>query len=398
MDKLALSIQVVAALLTVCGMIYGLIALWAARSFEQAAKYPQLAGFGDDVWPGVSILKPMKGVDARLYTGLVSHCLLRYPGEIELLFGVSSLDDPAVAEIARLRVEYPKIDIRLVECPQQLGPNGKVSNLAQMLPRARFEYIVINDSDIRVSPRYLTRVIAPFAAEVKGKPVGLVTVPYIGRAIGGLWSRLESLGISTEFMAGVLTARTLERGIHFGLGSTLATTKTALAYIGGLAGDIDPLTHRLADDYELGARLHASGYHVAPRSRSRRNHSSCLLSARLLRPPTALVTRRPRLTQGRIPRPRSHLHGAVRPCLPSSPAAANSGASRSLSLALLLRVAVALTVGVGLLNDVQVLRFLLLLPLRDCLALFFWAWSYASDIVVWRGERFRLKRGKLEQI
>jgi ceramide glucosyltransferase len=69
-----------------------------------------------------------------------------------------------------------------------------------------------------------------------------------------------------------------------------------------------------------------------------------------------------------------------------------------LSLALLVRVAVALTVGVGILRDGQVLRDLILLPLRDCFGLFFWAWSYASDVVVWRGERFRLKRGQLERV
>jgi ceramide glucosyltransferase len=69
-----------------------------------------------------------------------------------------------------------------------------------------------------------------------------------------------------------------------------------------------------------------------------------------------------------------------------------------LSLALLVRYAVALTVGVSVLNDVQVLRFAWLLPLRDCFALFFWVWSYASDVVVWRGQRFRLKDGKLESV
>jgi ceramide glucosyltransferase len=69
-----------------------------------------------------------------------------------------------------------------------------------------------------------------------------------------------------------------------------------------------------------------------------------------------------------------------------------------LSMALLVRVGVALTVGVGVLRDGQVLRDIWLLPLRDCFGLFFWAWSYASDIVVWRGEKFRLKRGVLSRV
>ena len=68
------------------------------------------------------------------------------------------------------------------------------------------------------------------------------------------------------------------------------------------------------------------------------------------------------------------------------------------SLALFARVAVALSIGVGLLRDEQVFRDLVFLPIRDCLGLFFWAWSYASDVVVWRGERFRLRRSVLEKM
>jgi ceramide glucosyltransferase len=236
-----------------------------------------------------------------MYAGLVSHCLLTYPGEVELLFGVSSLEDPAVAEIARLRVEFSQREIRVVECPQVLGANGKVSNLAQMLGEARYEHVVVNDSDIRVAPRYLERVMEPFASSSNAQPVGLVTLLYVGRAVGGLWSKLEALGISTEFMVGVLTARMLEGGVRFGLGSTLATTKTALAKIGGFEALVD----ELADDYELGSRLAKAGYRV---------------------------------------------------------------------------------------------RWLLLVPVRDCFGLFFWAWSYASDEVVWRGQRFRLKNGRLQSV
>ncbi len=380
----------VPALLAVCGMAYGLIALWAARSFERDVKRAPRLQQEPPEWPGVTILKPMKGVDARMYAGLVSHCRLEYPGDVELLFGVQSLDDPAVAEVARLRVEYPKVDIRLVECPQSLGTNGKVSNLAQMVPRARHEYVVVNDSDIRVAPQYLRRVMTPFAFSTDEQPVGLVTLPYVGRALGGVWSRLESLGIATEFMAGVLTARRLERGVRFGLGSTLATTKTALAMIGGF----ESLAEELADDYELGARLSAVGYRV-------------VLIAEVVETSVPAYTLRGfcehqlRWSRGvRDSRKAGYAGLGVTYMVPWALLAmvASAGELWSvclLSLALLVRYAVALTVGVGVLNDVQVLRFALLLPLRDCFALYFWAWSYASDEVVWRGLRFRLKDGRL---
>jgi ceramide glucosyltransferase len=413
MDWIVVVVQSVLAVLTFCGVAYGLIALWSARDFERSAR-GGLMGAGEAV--GVSILKPVKGVDARMYAGLVSHCLQNYAGEFELVFGVSSLQDEAVREVARLRVEYPGVSIRLVECKERLGASGKMSNLVQMLPEARFEHVIVNDSDIRVSPKYLERVMAGFGgAREKQMPggndrkknnsnstdtgksdgngeVGLVTVPYFGWAEGGVWSKLEALGIATDFMPGVLVARKLEGGIRFGLGSTLATTKTALAAIGGFEAMVD----QLADDYELGARLSAAGYRVA----LVREVVETTVPAYSLRGFCEHQLRWARST--RDSRRWGYVGLAVTYVLPWSLMAmvASGFALWSFSLfsmALLVRVSVALMVGVGILRDGQVLRDIVWLPVRDCFGLFFWAWSYAGDEIVWRGERFRLKRGVLEK-
>ena len=390
MDWIAIVVQGVLALLTLSGVAYGLIALWSARDFErETLAADEGGGFAPDAALGVSILKPVKGIDSQMYAGLVSHCLQEYAGEFELLFGVSSLEDAAVREIARLRVEYPGVSIRLVECRQRLGANGKMSNLVQMLPEARFEHVIVNDSDIRVSPQYLQRVMAGFTDET----VGLVTVPYVGRAEGTLWSRLEALGIATDFMPGVLVARKLEGGIRFGLGSTLATTRTALATMGGFEGLVD----QLADDYELGARLSAAGYTVA----LAREVVETTVPAYTLRGFCEHQLRWARST--RDSRRWGYVGLGITYVLPWSMAAmvASGFALWSFalfSMALLVRVSVALTVGVGILRDGQVLRDMVWLPLRDCFGLFFWAWSYAGDTIVWRGERFRLKRGVLEKV
>jgi ceramide glucosyltransferase len=401
MGALALGVQVVAVLLTLSGMAYGLIALWGARDFQRSVQDGSGGGFA----PGVSILKPVKGVDARMYAGLVSHCVQEYAGAYELVFGVSSLEDVAVREVARLRVEWPGVEIRLVECKDRLGTNGKVSNLAQMVGEARFEHLVVNDSDIRVSPRYLERVMAgfevgqtqtqiPFGGDKqKDKGVGLVTVPYVGRAVGGVWSKMEALGIATDFMVGVLTARKLEGGIRFGLGSTLATTKTALAAIGGF----EALANELADDYELGVRLARAGYRVELVGEV----VETSVPAYSLR---GFCEHQLRWARGaRDSRRWGYVGLGVTYMVPWALAAvvASGGALWSwslLSLTVLVRVSVALTVGVGILRDGQVLRDLWLLPVRDCFGLFFWAWSYASDEVVWRGERFRLEGGKIQEI
>jgi ceramide glucosyltransferase len=385
MEWIVVVVESVLALLTLCGVAYGLIALWSARDFERSAR-GGIVGAGEAV--GVSILKPVKGVDARMYAGLVSHCVQDYAGEFELVFGVSSLEDAAVREVARLRVEYPGVSIRLVECKERLGASGKMSNLVQMLPEARFAHVIVNDSDIRVSPKYLERVMAGFGDEL----VGLVTVPYVGWAEGGVWSKLEALGISTDFMPGVLVARTLEGGIRFGLGSTLATTKTALAAIGGFESMVD----QLADDYELGARLSAAGYRVA----LVREVVETTVPAYTLRGFCEHQLRWARST--RDSRRWGYVGLGVTYALPWSLMAmvASGFALWSFSLfsmALLVRVSVALTVGVGILRDGQVLRDIVWLPVRDCFGLFFWAWSYAGDEIVWRGERFRLRRGVLEK-
>jgi len=386
MERIALGVQVVTVLLTLSGMAYGLLALWGARDFERSARGVRDGG---GFAPGVSVLKPVRGVDARMYAGLVSHCVQEYAGEYELVFGVGSVEDAAVAEVARLRVEWPGVTIRLVECPERLGANGKVSNLAQMMRAARFEHVVVNDSDILVSARYLSGVMAPFA----DAGVGLVTALYVGRAEGGVWSRLEALGIATDFAVGVLTARKLEGGIRFGLGSTLATTKTALAAIGGFEALVD----QLADDYELGARLAKAGYRVE----LAHEVVETTVPAYSLRGFCEHQLRWARST--RDSRRWGYVGMSVTYVLPWAMAAvvASGGALWSfslLSMALLVRVSVALTVGVGILRDGQVLRDFWLLPLRDCFGLFFWAWSYASDVVVWRGERFRLRRGVLETV
>ncbi len=398
---IATAVEIATTLVTVGGLVYMLLALAGARQFGRdcrriaaaEAKSPEFA-------PDVSILKPVKGVDARMYEGLASHCRQQYAGRFEILFGVSSADDPAVGEIERLRREFPQCAIRLIVCPERLGTSGKVSTLVQMLGEAKYEFVLINDSDIRVSPKYLTRVMERFgaAAGIEDAKVGMVTALYLGRAaIEGaaltLWSRLEALGIATDFMAGVLAARRLEGGIHFGLGSTLAVSRAALTRAGGLG----PLVDLLADDYELGARIAQAGYKVelcgevvetaVPAYGLRGFCEHQLRWARTLR----------------NARRWGYLGLGITYCIPW--AVLNCMASgfalwsfSLLSLVVLARVAVALAVGVGLLGDAQVLRDIWLLPLRDFFGLGFWAWSYASDTVVWRGERFHLHNGRISRV
>jgi ceramide glucosyltransferase len=277
-----------------------------------------------------------------------------------------------------------------VICPERLGTNGKVSNLIQMLVEARHEFLLINDSDIRVSPRYVERVMRQFTAQGK-RPVGMVTALYRGRASGWtIGSALESLGIATDFQAGVLMARLVEGGIHFGLGSTLAVRREALAAAGGLEALVD----QLADDYEMGARISKAGYAIRLASEVVETSVPAygiggFLSHQLRWARTVRDSRR-----------WGYLGLIFTHTLPL--AAANVVASGAsfwsiwlLGLAFFLRLGTAVQVGAGVLGDRQVLRDLWLLPVRDAVGFAVWVWSFAGNTIVWRGERFLLRGGRL---
>ena len=388
---LAQSVEILTTVLTLAGMGYFLAALIAAQAFLRARRAP-LPTFS----PGVTILKSLKGLDPSMIQAFRSHCRQTYAGEYELLFGVSSLDDPAAAAVRQLQMEFPTRRIQLVECPLSLGANGKVSTLVQLAAHARYNYLLINDSDIFVSPRYLERVMAHLAPQPDGsetkKPTGLVTALYRGRAHSTLPSHLESLGIATDFQAGVLLSKMIEGGLHYGLGSTLAVSREALEKIGGL----ETLVNHLADDYELGARVDKAGFRVAlsaevvetaiPAYKWRGFVDHQLRWSRTVR------DARPWGYAGLI-----FTHGFAWAVLNIVASGMSPVSVWLLGLSFFLRLAVAMTVGAQVLADHQVLPTLWLVPLRDMVALFLWAFGFAGNTIVWRGQRFRLKQGKLEK-
>jgi ceramide glucosyltransferase len=382
---IAQSVEIVTTVLTLAGMGYFLAALLAAHLFLFARRAP-LAAFA----PDVSILKSLKGMDPAMLDAFRSHCRQSYAGRYEMLFGVSSLEDPAVSAVLQLQQEFPTHELRLVECPLSLGCNGKVSTLVQLAHHARYDYLLINDSDISVSPRYLERVLAPFLPSGTQQATGLVTALYRGRAYATLPSRLESLGIATDFQAGVLLSRMLEGGLHYGLGSTLAVSREALQKIGGLATLLD----HLGDDYELGARIDRAGYRIIlsgevvetaiPAYRWRGFIDHQLRWARTVR------DARPWGYAGMI-----FTHGLAWAMLNVLASGLSPVSLWLLALSLLLRFGLAMTVGAQVLGDHQVLPSLGLLPLRDLVALLIWAFGLTGNTIVWRGERFELKKGKL---
>jgi ceramide glucosyltransferase len=335
--------------------------------------------------PPVSILKPLKGADREMYESFRSHCLQDYPG-YEIIFGVSEEDDSAVECVRRLQREFPNRTIALIVCPKKLGANTKISNLEQMLATAHYEYLLVNDSDIRVPPDYLRGVMALLADE----RVGMVTCLYRGAAASTLGSRLESLGISADFIPGVLVARQLESGLHFALGSTMAFRRTDLARIGGFQSIVD----FLADDYELGRRIASLGLEVKLSDIVVETH----LPAYDLR---GFLAHQLRWARGvRDARTGGYVglvttFGLMWGILVVALAQGAPWSWAILGVTALLRLAVAMTVGGFLLRDRAFWRNLWLLPLRDLIAFGVWVASFLGHGVTWRGDRFELKDGRL---
>lgn len=372
------------ALLAVCGLGYLALSLWSELRYLRRRRAAMASLLGSFT-PPVSILKPLRGSDRQMYESFRSHCLQDY-AQYEIIFGVNDADDPAVADVQRLRREFPSHDLRLVICPEPVGGNRKVSNLTHMFKEAKYDYFVINDSDIRVERDYLQRVFSPMS----DPKVGMVTALYRAEAGRGLASRMEAVTIATDFAGGVLCAVEIEGGLHFGLGSTLAFPREAEQAIGGLEALVD----YLADDHELGRMIADAGYKVElsesvvetflPDYGWRAMFQHQLRWARTIRDLRKWGYIGVLMTFG----------------LPWAMLAALFACGAPWSLVLLAVVAAARFASAAILcgpilHDRQTMRDLWLIPARDVVGLAIWFASFGGDTIVWRGERFHLKDGKL---
>ncbi len=369
---------------TLCGIAYSLLTLWCAATYRTRSRKEPNNAFA----PPVSILKPLCGLDPHAYESLRSHCLQDYR-QFEIIFGTSDPNDPIVRTVRRLMTEFPAVPMKLVACPQRLGTNLKISNVIQMLPEARHDFLLINDSDIGVPKDYLRRVMAP----LEDPSAGMATCLYRGIGAGSPGSQLESLGIISDFIPGVLCARHLEGGLYFAMGSTLAFPRRTLDAIGGL----NPLADYLADDYEMGYRTSKAGLRI--------ELADCIVDHYLpaysfkafiqhqLRWARAIRSSRPGGYAGLI------LTFVIPWSLLTVLAAGGAGWAWVLfTSALILRFAGAFVTALAVLGDRRISRDLWLLPIRDFSALLVWISCYAGRHVVWRGKKFDLVNGKLRSV
>ena len=322
----------------------------------------------------VSILKPVRGLDEHFRDAIRSHANQRY-GEFEILFGVEDPHDSAVPEIRRLIAEYPAAPIRLI-IGAEPAANGKVGVLMRLAAHARHPVWIVNDSDISVEPDYVERVTAPLA----DAGIGLVTCLYRARA--STWQgRWEALGIATDFAPSTLVAPFV--GIsEFGLGSTLAFRRADLDRAGGFAA----ISDYIADDYQVGCRLHSLGL---------RNVISAVVVETHLGGATWNDIWKHQLRWARTIRVSRGVGYAGLPVTHASLwalVAAMAGHYEIAAALLAVRLAMALTAGWGVLRSADVLRYWFFIPLRDLWGTAVWASGLFGRTVQWRDKTLRLDR------
>lgn len=362
--------------------IYYLIALYSSWRYF---RFPQSQPVG--YTPPISNLKPIRGVDPDAYENFASLCRQDYP-EYELLFCVSSADDPVVAVLEKLMQDFPERRIRIIYRSGDTASNDKVAKLARLVKEAQHEVLVINDSDVRVAPDYLRTVVAPL-----GRPgVGAVTCFYSSRSDHNFVENLHTIGMLSDFFAGLLVARQLD-GVKFAIGKTIVTTRSNLAEFGGY----ESLENRPGDDLLVGRLIAEQGHEVEllPYTIQTVSDSASFRD---------LLQKRLRwMVVMRHMRPAGHFgllftHGLSWTLLaimvhPSVAVALAYGGAYSV-----LRIAMTWMIANRGLKQTGVWERMPLIPIWDAAAFLLWLTSFTRSSIRWRDGEYCIRNGKLVPI
>ncbi|QNI35186.1 glycosyltransferase [Alloacidobacterium dinghuense] len=337
--------------------------------------------------PFVSLLKPLHGNEPNLDAHITSFFEQHY-GNFEILFCARHANDAGLQTARKVAARYPSVPVKFLTTGEPSYINAKVSSLEKMAAAATSDIFIISDSDVRVTPNYIREVVAPF---VNAK-VGAVTCLYRGVADEGVWSELEAAGMSIEMTSGVLVANMME-GMQFTLGPTMAVRRSCVNEMGGF-GYLGPYC---ADDFILGNQVAAHGHEVVL-SDHVIDHIVLNLSF------AASVKHQVRwMKSTRFSRPKGHFGTSLTFAVPFGLLAGFAALALHmprLALAFVVysvvaRVMLAAVVGKTVVEERHLLRTSLLYPLRDLLGFFYWAASYASSHILWRGRVYRLAEGGL---
>ena len=337
--------------------------------------------------PPLSLLKPLHGDEPGLEAHLATFFEQDYP-QFEILFCTRSAEDAGLATARRVAARYPQVPVKFLSTggePDYI--NAKVASMERMEAAAVYDIFVISDSDVRVTPGYLRAVGLPFADD----RVGGLTCLYRGVAAeGGLWARLEAVGMSVEMTAGVLVARAME-GMQFVLGPTMAFRREAIRRMGGFRVTAD----YCADDFVLGNETFKLGQTVVL---SHHAIDHMVINSTFVQ---SMLHQVRWMKSTRFSRPKGHFGTALTFSMPFGLLGLVAGFALGhigwgiilLAWAVASRIALSIAVGHFVVRDRSWFGLLVLYPIRDLMGFCFWAASYTSSRILWRGRIFRLLPG-----
>lgn len=338
--------------------------------------------------PPASIVKPVRGLDHEAYENFASFCHLDYP-EYEIVFAVSDAGDPVIPVIEKLRADFPARSIRLITNVPHLGTSDKVNNLCELAQNAKYDLLVMSDSDVRVEHDYLRQVAAPFA----DRKVGVVTAFYRSLSAGNLASNLDALGMYMDSAPGALVAKKIEGRLEFAFGWTMATSKKHLAEIGGW----EAIVNHHSEDFELGKRVAQCGHLVVlmakPVFMVFSKETVAEYFRRELRWSIALKSGRPSGYRAML-----FTHGLPWALVGTAAALSVGSPLLAVSFPLLyaaLRVVMTWLTGRWGLGDRQLSKIIWLIPVRDAISFIVWLAGFFSEEVIWRGIEYRMHEGQL---
>jgi ceramide glucosyltransferase len=371
---------------TIASAVFLVMVLTAARRFTARIRERRRSAPPLVVHPGVTMLKPIHGLEPRMEQNLEGYFRLNY-SDYEIVFGCRGHEDPGLSIVEKLRARYPNVKVRIVFSGEPQWPNAKVYSLDKMIASTSNDFFVITDSDITVQPDFL-KIVMPYLLQPK---VGLVTCLYRGVPVEDFWSRLEALGMSVEMPSGVMVADMLE-GMKFALGAVMAVKRRALDKIGGIRTTAD----YYSDDFVLGNRIADAGFDVVLENPG---VGHVLTAQKFSR---TFGTQLRWMQSTRYSRPKGHFGTGLTFAMPFGILGFIAGIAihqYPLAIALLAwgylnRVVQCYAVGWKVIRDPRALRFALVYPIRDLLGLVVWVASYLGGSTFnWRGELYRFTPG-----
>jgi ceramide glucosyltransferase len=367
--------------------VFAGMVLWAVPGYLRErraayAKLDRLPGFT----PPLSLLKPLHGEEPGLEAHLATFFEQDYP-DYEILFCARTSEDAGLEIARRVAARYPRIRSKFLSTGEPPYINAKVRSMELMEEVAAHDILVISDSDVRVTSGYLRAVALPFT----DRRVGGITCLYRGVAAeGGLWARLEAVGMSVEMSAGVLVARMME-GMQFTLGPTMAFRRETIRRMGGFRVTAD----YCADDFVLGNETFKLGQAVVL---SHHVIDHMVINASLVQ---SLKHQVRWMKSTRFSRPKGHFGTALTFSVPFGLLGLAVGMAMGnwrwglslLAWSVATRLALSIVVGHLVVRDKSWFGLLVLYPIRDLMGFCFWAASYTSSRILWRGRVFKLLPG-----